>query len=256
MKKFSKEINKDIYKESSEGNGNIIKINNKNNNIGAIYIIPTPIGNLEDITLRAIRILSEIDVLLCEDTRVTSRLLQHLDIKKKLLSYHSFNEKSRVNQIIEKILSGENIGLVSDAGTPTISDPGSILLKEAISNNIPIISLPGPTAFVTALAASGLDTDKFIFFGFPPQKKGRQTFLKSLSNYDITIILYESPHRIIKLLKELNELEYSEWKICVSREITKIYEEHTRGSVKEVLEIYLEKEFVKGEITVLIQKNN
>lgn len=247
MKKFNKEI------IDNKINNN--KIINNQNDIGAIYIIPTPIGNLEDITLRAIRILSEIDVLLCEDTRVTSRLLQHLNIKKKLLSYHSFNEKSRVNQIIDKILSGEKIGLVSDAGTPTISDPGSKLLKEAISNKIPIISLPGPTAFVTALAASGLDTDKFIFLGFPPQKKGRQTFLKSLSNYDITIILYESPHRIVKLLKELDELDYSNWQICVSREISKIYEEYSRGTVNEVLEIYLKKEIVKGEITVLIQKN-
>lgn len=231
---------------------NVVNVANKSNEVGKLYIVPTPIGNMEDITLRAIRILNEVDVILCEDTRVTSKLLQHLGINKKLVSYHNFNEKSRVGQIIEKLNQGESFALVSDAGTPSISDPGFILVKELIESNFEIISLPGAVASITALVGSGMDTESFIFLGFPPQKKGRQTFIKSLSNYNYTIIMYESPHRINKLIDELVEFGYKDCKICISRELTKIYEEYIRGTAIEIQDLLKAREPLKGEITVIM----
>lgn len=224
-----------------------------NKNIGKLYIIPTPIGNLEDITLRAIRILNQVDLLLCEDTRVSSKLIQHLGIEKKLLSYHNFNEKFRLEQIVEVLNGGKDIGLVSDAGTPAISDPGFILVRHLIDLEIQVISLPGPVAFTTALVGSGLDTSSFVFLGFPPQKKGRQTFIKKLTEYTETKIMYESPHRINKLIIELDENSYSDRQICICRELTKVFEEYIRGSVKEVRQILEQRGELKGEICVILQ---
>lgn len=249
-KLISKFINKPSFNNPTSNQRNLT-INSEIK--GKLYIIPTPIGNLEDITLRAIRILTEVDIVLCEDTRVSSKLMQHLNLNKKLLSYHNFNEKSRINQIIDFLNQGQNIGLISDAGTPSISDPGFILVKELVQLNYEIVSIPGAVAFITALVASGMDTDSFIFLGFPPQKKGRQTFIKNLVNYNLTKIMYESPHRIAKLIKELDEAGYSEKKVCVSRELTKIHEEYIRGSVSEVKHILENRDELKGEITVILE---
>ena len=228
----------------------------KEDNI-SLYIVPTPIGNLEDITLRAVRILKEVDCILAEDTRKTGILLKHLDIKKPLLSYHSFNEHKTVNKIIDRLLSGKTFALVSDAGTPVISDPGYMLIRACIQNNISFQCLPGATAFVPALVNSGLPTDKFVFEGFLPHKKGRQTRLGFLFDETRTMIFYESPHRLIKTLKQFAELFGWERHASVSREISKIYEENIQGTIKEIIEHFSEKT-IKGELVVVVsgkQKN-
>ncbi len=198
-----------------------------------LYIVPTPIGNLEDITLRALRVLKEVDVILAEDTRKTSFLLKHFEISKKLQSHHKFNEHKSVNAIAERILAGETIALVSDAGTPAISDPGFLLVRSCIENGVEVECLPGATAFVPALVNSGLPNEKFCFEGFLPQKKGRQKRLTYLSEETRTIIFYESPFRLLKTLTQLSEFFGPERKACVSRELTKIYEENIRGTLKK-----------------------
>ncbi len=219
----------------------------------ALYIVPTPIGNLEDITLRAINILKNADIIACEDTRHSGQLLKLLEIKaKKLTSYHNFNEAERSDELIEAIISGKSIAIISDAGTPLISDPGYKIVNQCVAKNIEVVSLPGATAFVPALVGSGLPVSNFTFLGFPPAKKGRQTFLKSLSNYSHTIILYESPHKIIKLTEELIELYGNDVNACVVREISKIYEEFNRGKLIEVLNILKQKSSIKGEIVMLL----
>lgn len=221
---------------------------------GKLYIVPTPIGNLEDITLRAINTLKNVDLILAEDTRTSTFLLKHLQIEKPLKSYHQHNEHKVLEELIGSLNSGKNIALVSDAGTPGISDPGFLLIREAIANNVEVISLPGATAFVPALVNSGLPCNEFSFYGFLPQKKGRQTKLKLLAQEEKTFIVYESPFRLLKLLQELNDFLGENRKASVSREITKMFEENKRGTIKELI-AYFSTKTIKGEIVVVIEGN-
>lgn len=218
-----------------------------------LYIIPTPIGNLEDITLRAIRILGEVDSVLCEDTRQTGKLLHHLNISKKLIAYHKDNEHQTLQQVIERLKVGETIALVSDAGTPGISDPGFLIVRECIKHGIKVETLPGPTAFVPALINSGFPCDEFVFMGFLPHKKGRQTMHKRIAAEERTIILYESNHRLVKLLEEFKTSIGNTRLISVSRELTKMFEENARGTAEE-LHLHFSKKEVKGECVVVIDR--
>lgn len=219
---------------------------------GKLYIVPTPIGNLEDITLRALTTLKMVDLILAEDTRNTIFLLKHFQIEKPVRSYHQHNEHKILEETVQQIQAGKNVALVSDAGTPGISDPGFLLIRESIKHNIDITTLPGPTAFVPALVSSGFPCDTFTFYGFLPQKKGRQTKLKLLATETKTFILYESPYRLVKLLEELAEHLGAERKVCVSREISKLFEENKRGTVKE-LAAYFSLKPVKGEVVVVVE---
>lgn len=216
-----------------------------------LYIVPTPIGNLEDITLRAINILKSADVILAEDTRTSGNLLKHLGISKPMHSYHVHNEHQTVVRVVERILKGETMALVSDAGTPAVSDPGFLLVRECIKNGIEVECLPGPTAFVPALVNSGLPSDRFTFEGFLPHKKGRQTRLQNLVNEERTMIFYESPHRLLKALQQFSEYFGPDRQVSVSRELTKIFEENIRGTVTEVLAYFSEKT-IKGEIVIVL----
>ncbi len=222
---------------------------------GKLFVVPTPIGNLEDITLRAIKTLKEVDLILAEDTRTSGILLKHLQIDKFLKSYHQHNEHKVLEEIITLIHSGKNIALISDAGTPGISDPGFLLIRECLTNNIEVSVLPGPTAFVPALVASGFPCDTFAYYGFLPQKKGRQTKLKLLATETKTFILYESPFRLVKLLEELSTFLGKERKACVSREISKLFEENKRGTMEELIKYFTSKT-VKGEIVVVVEGSN
>ena len=215
-----------------------------------LYIVSTPIGNLKDITLRAIETLKEVDFVLCEDTRVSGNLLNHFEIKKELISLNAFNEKNKIEFIVNRILSNQTAALISDAGTPLISDPGVRLVSACIDKDIEIIPVPGPSALIAAISMSGLPTDAFVYEGFLPQKKGRQTKLKELAEETRTIVLYESMYRIEKLLKELSEY-LPERFIVVCREITKKFEETWRGFPKELVESFPEK-ISKGEFVVVI----
>ena len=217
-----------------------------------IYIVPTPIGNLDDITLRAINVLKDVDLILCEDTRRSKKLLIHYEIETLLRSHHKFNEHQEVDIIIEKIKSGTKVALISDAGTPGISDPGYLIVRTCIQNNIEIDCLPGPTAFVPALINSGIPSDKFIFEGFLPVKKGRKTRLEILSKEERTMVFYESPHKILKTLNDFLIHFGSNRKVSISRELTKIYEETIRGTIHSVLESLTEKS-IKGEIVVIVE---
>ena len=217
-----------------------------------IYIVPTPIGNLDDITLRAINVLKDVDLILCEDTRRSKKLLVHYEIETPLRSHHKFNEHQEVDIIIEKIKCGTKVALISDAGTPGISDPGYLIVRTCIQNNIEIDCLPGPTAFVPALINSGIPSDKFIFEGFLPVKKGRKTRLEILSKEERTMVFYESPHKILKTLNDFLIHFGSNRKVSISRELTKIYEETIRGTIHSVLESLTEKS-IKGEIVVIVE---
>ena len=216
-----------------------------------LVIVPTPVGNLEDMTLRGIRTLKEADLILAEDTRTSGILLKHFGIENKLQPYHKFNEHKTVGRIIERLAAGEKIALVSDAGTPGISDPGFLLARECVKAGIEIECLPGPTALIPAVVASGLPCDRFCFEGFLPQKKGRVSRLAELSEETRTIILYESPYRIVKLLTQVAEIFGAERACAVSREISKIHEETVRGTVGEVLQHFTQNE-PKGEFVVII----
>jgi len=216
-----------------------------------LCLIPTPIGNLEDITLRSIRMFKECDIIFAEDTRVTKKLLNHLDIKKQVIPFHAHNEHKALEQVIQKIKSVELAVLVSDAGTPAISDPGFLLVREAIANDIKVECLPGPTAFVPALVGSGLPCDKFVFEGFLPHKKGRQTRLLNLAEEERTVVLYESPHRLVKCLGQIEEYFGADRQVCVVREISKMFEEFKRGEAQEVKKYYEEKP-PKGEIVIIV----
>lgn len=216
-----------------------------------LYIVPTPVGNLEDITLRGLRILKEADLILAEDTRQTKKLLDHFQIKKQLLPYHKFNEYKTVESVTKKIKSGITIALVSDGGTPGISDPGHILIAACIAESIQVECLPGATAFVPALVNSGFATDEFVFIGFLPHKKGRQTKLKEIAAIEKTILLYESPFRVLKLLEELKQHVGTERKISCSREISKMFEETVRGTADELILHFTKKE-PRGEFVVVI----
>ncbi|HNQ69297.1 MAG TPA: 16S rRNA (cytidine(1402)-2'-O)-methyltransferase [Bacteroidales bacterium] len=217
-----------------------------------LYLVPTPIGNLEDMTIRAIRILKEVDFILAEDTRTSGFLLKHFDISTKMFSHHKFNEHKSVENIADRILSGETVALISDAGTPSISDPGYLLVKTCIDKGVEVECLPGATAFVPALAVSGLPSERFCFEGFLPQKKGRNKKMQSLVNEDRTMIFYESPFRLIKTLELFIEYFGSERKASVSREISKLHEENVRGSLQDLLNHFKSKT-VKGEIVIVVE---
>ncbi len=219
--------------------------------MGMLYIVPTPVGNLEDITLRAIRVLKEADLILAEDTRTSSVLLKHYEIKNALLSHHKFNEHQSVNNVIERLNAGQTIALISDAGTPGISDPGFLLVRECIRNGIEVQCLPGATAFVPALVSSGLPDDRFCFEGFLPQKKGRQTRLNSLKDEKRTMIFYESPFRVLKTLTQFSEVFGPERPVSVCREISKIHEESVRGTLSEVIE-HFKKNEPRGEFVIVL----
>jgi 16S rRNA (cytidine1402-2'-O)-methyltransferase len=217
-----------------------------------LYLVPTPIGNLKDITFRAVEVLQDVDLILAEDTRNTSRLLQHYQIQKPLSPYHQHNEHKILQHLIEQLSAGKKMALVTDAGTPGISDPAFLLVRECIRNNIRIETLPGATAFVPALVNSGLTTNRFVFEGFLPLKKSRHSLLTQLVQEERTIILYESPLRLVKTLGELIQYFGPERQCCVSRELSKLFEENARGTLKEVQEHFQQKT-VKGEIVIVVQ---
>ncbi len=219
--------------------------------MGKLFLVPSPIGNLEDITLRAIRILKEVDFILAEDTRTTGFLLKHLDIHKKMYAHHQHNEHAAVAEVVSKILSGDNVALVTDAGTPGISDPGYLIIQECLKHDIEVECLPGATAFVPALVNSGLPSDHFCFEGFLPIKKGRQTRLKLLSDESRTMIFYESPYRLVKTLQQFAEYFGNQRKASVSRELTKLFEENKRGSLAELIAHFSTKT-IKGEIVIVV----
>lgn len=222
-----------------------------NNTGGKLFLVPTPIGNLEDMTFRAIRILKEADVILAEDTRTSAPLLKHFGIDKKAWAHHQHNEHQASTEIIRLLREGKKIALISDAGTPAISDPGFYLVREALKHELEVECLPGATAFVPALVNSGLPCDSFLFEGFLPVKKGRQTRLKKLAEEDRTIVLYESPHRLLKTLEELGTYLGIDRQASVSRELTKLYEETIRGTVMEI-KSYFENNTLKGEFVICI----
>jgi 16S rRNA (cytidine1402-2'-O)-methyltransferase len=222
---------------------------------GKLYIVPTPIGNLEDITLRALNVLKSVDLILAEDTRTSSVLLRHYGIDKPLRSNHQHNEHKVLQELVDLINHGRSVALISDAGTPGISDPGFLLVRECIKNNIAIETLPGPTAFVPALVNSGLPCDTFVFIGFLPQKKGRQTKLNDLKDEERTMVFYESPFRLIKALEEFKAVFGGSRRVSVSRELSKLHEETFRGTVDEVLHHFNSKP-VKGEIVIVLEGKN
>jgi 16S rRNA (cytidine1402-2'-O)-methyltransferase len=220
-----------------------------------LYLVPTPIGNLEDITLRALTVLKTVDVILAEDTRTSGKLLKHFGIQRPLESYHIFNEHKNVERIIQRLKDGQVMALISDAGTPGISDPGFLLVRAAKEQCLVVNCLPGATAFVPALVNSGLPNDRFIFEGFLPHKKGRKTRIEALTEEVRTIIFYESPHRLMKTLVQLAEAFGEDRQACVSRELTKIYEENVRGSLQELI-VYYEENPIKGEIVLTVAGKN
>ena len=217
-----------------------------------LILIPTPIGNLDDITLRAIECIKDVDLILCEDTRRSLKLMNHLEIKKPLKSFHKFNEHSTVEKIIFEIQSGIKVGLISDAGTPSISDPGYLIVKMCIDNNIDVECLPGPTALIPALAISGLPSDRFTFEGFLPVKKGRKTRLQELSLEKRTMIFYESPYKLYKTLKDFYDFFGPEREISISKELTKIFANTKRGKIKDFLDSYENKK-LKGEFVIVVK---
>ena len=219
--------------------------------MGTLYIVPTPVGNMEDITLRAIRVLKEADLVLAEDTRTSGILLKHFDIKNHLMAHHKFNEHGTAAGIVERLKAGQTIALVSDAGTPGISDPGFFLAREAAHAGITVQTLPGATALVPALVSSGLPCDRFCFEGFLPQKKGRQTHLLSLQDETRTMVFYESPYRLLKTLQQFAEAFGEDRQVSVAREISKVYEEHVRGTLQEVIAHFTEKD-PRGEIVIIL----
>ncbi len=229
----------------------------KNDIEPALYIVPTPIGNLEDITLRALRILREVDIIACEDTRRMGQLLKYYNIQaKKLESYYEQNEMTKTESLIEKISNGFSVALTSDAGTPGISDPGFRIISKARENNIKIIPLPGPTSIIPALIGSGFAINEFKYVGFPPNKKGRQTFLNKLKDETSIIVLLESPNRIIKLLNGLSNIFENKRKVCLARELTKIFEEFLIGFPDELISVLSKRQNIKGEFVVLIDKTD
>lgn len=219
--------------------------------MGKLYVVPTPVGNLEDMTFRAIRILKEADLILAEDTRTSGFLLKHFEIKNAMMSHHKFNEHKTVDGIVNRIKAGETVALISDAGTPAISDPGFLVVRECVRHGIEVHCLPGATAFVPALVASGLPNDRFCFEGFLPQKKGRMTRLNSLAEEKRTMIFYESPYRLLKTLGQFAEVFGTDRQVAVCREISKIHEECVRGTLTEVMEHFTMNE-PKGEIVVIL----
>ena len=220
--------------------------------MGILYIVPTPVGNMEDMTFRAVRILKEVDLVLAEDTRTSGILLKHFDIRNQLMSHHKFNDHGTSAGIVGRLLAGENVALISDAGTPGISDPGFFLVREAVRAGIEVQCLPGATAFVPALVSSGLPCDRFAFEGFLPQKKGRQTKIKSLADEERTMVFYESPYRVVKTLQQLGEVLGTERQVSVCREISKVHEESVRGTLAEVTAHFTAHE-PRGEFVIVVE---
>lgn len=223
--------------------------------MGKLYIIATPIGNLKDLTFRAKEVLESVDLIACEDTRHSAILLNEYGIKKPLLSFHSHSGKMKVDKIISYLMNGDDVALISDAGTPGISDPGYVLIQEALENDVEVIPIPGASAVITALCASGLPTDKFLYLGFLPAKKGRQALLKSFADIPYTIVFYESPHRLIKTLGELKNYLKPDTKITIAKELTKIHETFFRGTVEDIAE-KLPAGKPKGEYVILINSKS
>lgn len=218
-----------------------------------LYIVPTPIGNLKDITLRAIEVLQAVDVILCEDTRQSGKLLHHYEISKPLTAIHKMNEYREVEKIVQQIQAGKTFAIISDAGTPIISDPGNLLVSKCIELGIEVDCIPGATAFVPALVNSGFDLSSFVFLGFPPHKKGRQTFIRAIIAEPKTVVIYESPYRVVKFLQEFQELGGGDRVISISREITKKFEETLRGTAEELVAHFAKKE-PKGEFVVVVNR--
>ncbi|KKP90626.1 MAG: Ribosomal RNA small subunit methyltransferase I [Candidatus Moranbacteria bacterium GW2011_GWC2_37_73] len=219
---------------------------------GILFIVATPIGNLEDITLRALRVLKEVDMVACEDTRVTRKLLNHYSIETQAIVYHQHTKDDKIKKIIDEILAGKNVAVVTDAGTPGVSDPGNILVAEAIANSIVVLPIPGASALASIISVAGIDMQQFTFLGFPPHKKGRETYFKKVEASEIPVIYYESPHRVIKNLTLL--LEFApEKKVILGRELTKMFEEVVRGSIEEVLEYFSKNPSkIKGEFVIVV----
>ena len=220
--------------------------------MGTLFIVPTPVGNLEDMTMRALRVLKEADLILAEDTRTSGILLKHFDIHVPMQSYHKFNEHQTVQHVVDRLRSGHNVAVVSDAGTPGISDPGFLVVREAVKAGIEVITLPGATAFVPALVSSGLPCDKFVFEGFLPQKKGRATRIMQLRDETRTLVFYESPYRVVKTLQQFVEAYGPDRRVAACREISKIHEECIRGTLQEVLGHFLAHE-PKGEFVIILE---
>ena len=218
--------------------------------MGILYIVPTPVGNLEDITLRALKVLREADLILAEDTRTSGLLLKHFDIKRPLQSYHKFNEHKAVNALVERLKGGETMALISDAGTPGISDPGFLLARECVRQGVEVQCLPGATALVPALVASGLPCDRFVFEGFLPQKKGRQTRLRELAAEQRTVVIYESPYRVLKTLTQMAEVMGADRPVAVCREISKVHEQVVRGTMAEAIAYFTANE-PRGEFVIV-----
>jgi 16S rRNA (cytidine1402-2'-O)-methyltransferase len=235
-------INTDAFKTPLQGMG------------ASLYLVPTPLGNLKDITLRALEVLNAVDVILCEDTRTSSKLLQHYQVQKPLSPYHQHNEHKILAHLIEQLLTGKKMAVITDAGTPGISDPAFLLVRECLKNNIKVECLPGATAFVPALVNSGLPINRFVFEGFLPLKKGRHTLLTQLADEERTMVFYESPVRLVKTLKDFIEYFGKGRRCSVSRELTKLFEENFQGSLYEVCEHFLAKN-VKGEIVIVVEGN-
>jgi len=218
-----------------------------------LYVIATPIGNLGDVTLRALEILKQVDLIACEDTRQTSKLLNHYEIKKPLVSYHQHSKVTKIDYLIGELKKGKSLALVSDAGTPGISDPGNLLVKEVQENNFQVVPIPGACAATALASVSGLATDKFLFLGFPPHKKGRETFFKRVAESSETVIFYESPHRFLKTLEQLKKaLNDSKRQVVVGRELTKVFEEIVKGDIEKLIE-YFENNKIKGEFVVIVK---
>jgi 16S rRNA (cytidine1402-2'-O)-methyltransferase len=218
---------------------------------GILYAVATPIGNLEDITLRALEILKNTDLIVCEDTRVTKKLLNRYEIKTPAISYHQHSKIKRIDEIIEKLKDGKNIAIVTDAGTPGVSDPGNILVEQVVKAGIKVSPIPGASALVALISVAGIDMQKFVFLGFPPHKKGRQTFFREILEFKLPVVYYESPHRFIKNLELLKALGF-EKKIIVGRELTKMFEEIISGNVDEIIMYFSQKEKIKGELVIIV----
>ena len=219
--------------------------------MGTLYLVPTPVGNLEDITFRALSVLKEADLILAEDTRTSGVLLKHFGIQNAMLSYHKFNEHQAVSRVVDRLRAGETVAVISDAGTPGISDPGFLVAREAIRAGIEVITLPGATAFVPALVSSGLPCDRFCFEGFLPQKKGRQTRLQALAEETRTMVFYESPHRVVRALQQFVEVFGAERPVSVCREISKVHEESVRGTLQEAL-LHFQEHEPRGEFVIVV----
>lgn len=220
-------------------------------NFGKLYIVATPIGNLEDITLRAIRVLKEVDLIVCEDTRVTRKLMQHYSIGTHAIAYHQHTSDEKTFQIIEKLKDGKDIALVTDAGTPGISDPGNKLVEVAIENEVEVLPIPGPSALGSIISVAGIDMQKFTFLGFPPHKKGRETFFKKVAESELPVIYYESPYRVLKNLELLQQ--FSNKKVILGRELTKMFEQVVRGEISEILEYFKANPAkLKGEFVLVV----